>query len=127
MAPQPSVSQYELQRAQRIAENKKKMEQMGLLEAAQGLSASGGGPRVALEAGSELQPRLKKQRVQQQVGSQARPLYDRLFLLVHHGLLALLPRSLCRRQEQTGGSPHACPAACAAKQHWTQQRQRRRR
>lgn len=69
MSTQPSISQYEVQRAQRIAENKKKMEQMGLLVAAQGLSASAGAPRVVMEAGNELQPRLKRQRVQQQVGS----------------------------------------------------------
>ena len=65
------VTEYELQRAQRIMENRRKMEQLGLLEASRGLAlavgAAGppGAPLVTLEAGTERQPPRKKRKVQQ--------------------------------------------------------------
>ena len=57
----------ELQRAQRIQENRRKMEQLGLLVASQGFAHGAAAPRVALEAGAQQAPRTKKRRVQ--VGS----------------------------------------------------------
>ena len=57
----------ELQRAQRIQENRLKMEQLGLLEASQGFARGAAAPCVALEAGGQQAPRTKKRKVQ--VGS----------------------------------------------------------
>ncbi|KAL4857760.1 hypothetical protein ACK3TF_002179 [Chlorella vulgaris] len=65
--PKPaSISQYEAQRAQRILDNRRKMEQMGLLEAAHGLAAPTLAPSE-LQPGAEVAPRLKSRKVQQAV------------------------------------------------------------
>lgn len=57
---------YELQRAKRIQENKRKMEEMGLLAASRGLAgaAAAGTASVALAAGSEPAPRCKRRRAE---------------------------------------------------------------
>lgn len=58
------VTEYELQRQRRVQDNRRKMEELGLMEASRGLmGAAGAVARVTLEAGSQQQPR-KKRRVQ---------------------------------------------------------------
>ena len=52
-------TEYELARAHRMAENRRKMEAMGLVEASRGLAAAAPPP---LEPGAERAPRLKKRR-----------------------------------------------------------------
>lgn len=65
--PKPaSISQYEAQRAQRILDNRRKMEQMGLLEAAHGFAAPALAPSE-LQLGAEVAPRLKSRKAQQAV------------------------------------------------------------
>ena len=60
-----SPTDLEVQRAQRMAQNRRKMEEMGLVEASRGLAASGtAAAAVALEAGVERAPRLKRRRVE---------------------------------------------------------------
>lgn len=63
MAAAPA-NDYEAQRQVRIEANRRKMAEMGLLEASRSLSAAAAaGP--ALEPGAEAAPRLKRRRVQQ--------------------------------------------------------------
>ena len=50
---------YELARAQRMADNRRKMEEMGLVEASRSLTAAV--PPV-VQSGAERAPRLKKRR-----------------------------------------------------------------
>lgn len=66
---QPTV--YELQRAQRILENQRKMEEMGLLAASRSLAESGAttSAALALEAGCEAAPRCKRRRAELVRGS----------------------------------------------------------
>lgn len=60
-------SRLEVERAQRIAENRRKLEEVGLAEATRRFAAAAAGPAVQLEAGAEAAPRLKRRRVQQVV------------------------------------------------------------
>ncbi|KAI7838346.1 hypothetical protein COHA_007914 [Chlorella ohadii] len=53
---------YELARAQRMAENRRKMEEMGLVEASRELTAAAAAPPLQVQAGAERAPRLKKRR-----------------------------------------------------------------
>lgn len=53
---------YELARAQRMAENRRKMEEMGLVEASRELTATAAAPPPQMQAGAERAPRLKKRR-----------------------------------------------------------------
>lgn len=55
-------NEYELQRARRIEENQRRMEQLGVADASHRLQAAA--PRVALEAGAVRAPRLKKRRAE---------------------------------------------------------------
>lgn len=57
---------YELQREKRIRENKRKMEEMGLLAASRGLASDLASRTVAhnLAAGSEPAPRCKRRRAE---------------------------------------------------------------
>ncbi|KAL4448494.1 hypothetical protein ABPG75_005713 [Micractinium tetrahymenae] len=61
-------TEYELQREQRIQQNKRKMEEMGLLAASRGLAAAAASSSatVALAAGSEPAPRCKRRRAEAQ-------------------------------------------------------------
>ena len=62
--PEAEENDYEAQRAARIAANKARMAELGLVEASHALLTSVRGPGVTLEAGTEAQPR-KKRRVQE--------------------------------------------------------------
>lgn len=53
---------YELARAQRMAENRRKMEEMGLAEASRGLAEAAAAPLLQ-PSGEERAPRLKKRRI----------------------------------------------------------------
>lgn len=53
---------YELARAQRMAENRRKMEEMGLVEASRGLAEAAAAPLLQ-PSGEERAPRLKKRRI----------------------------------------------------------------
>lgn len=57
---------YELQRAQRVEQNRRKMQEMGLLAASREFAAAAAAaPQgVALAAGQEAHPRLKRRRAQ---------------------------------------------------------------
>ncbi len=64
--PMSADNAYERQRAAKIAENKAKLAQLGLIEASRALLTSGRDPGISLEAGTEAQPR-KKRRVIKEV------------------------------------------------------------
>lgn len=61
LAAMAQPTEYELARAQRMAQNRRKMEEMGLVEASRGLVAAAAAP-PPLEGGAERAPRLKKRR-----------------------------------------------------------------
>jgi hypothetical protein len=69
MAGDGEENEYERLRAEKIAQNKAKLAQLGLVEASRALLATARGPGITLEAGAETQPR-KKRRVAKEVSGE---------------------------------------------------------
>ena len=92
MAAAPA-NDYEAQRQARIEANRRKMAEMGLLEASRSLSAAAAAAAAApaLEHGAEPAPRLKRRRVQQVRWLE---LYPPAMQLAWAGIVLMLPTAL---------------------------------
>lgn len=76
-------NEYERLRAAKIAENRAKLAQLGLVEASRALMTTVNGPGITMEHGSEVQPRKKRRTIKEVRPSGQLPLLGTLFSAKH--------------------------------------------